>query len=182
MRATLSSTPRTARAAVVAVAALSAVGLSACGGDTAGTEAGADVEDVVEEEPAEEEPAEEEPLEDGPYEGVYDTAFYDGVDTYVGEEVVLSADVNEVITPESFTIAGTDDTSVEALLVVGATGDTELAPETTVGVTGTVQEAFVVTEVEEELGVDLDDALFAEWEQEPYVVADDVEVLENAEG
>lgn len=177
MRATLSSTPRTARAAVAALAALSAVGLSACGGDTAGTEAGADVEDVTAEEPAE-----EEPLEDGPYEGVYDTAFYDGVDGYVGEEVVLSADVNEVITPESFTIAGTDDTSVEALLVVGATGDTQLAPETTVEVTGTVMESFVLTDVEDELGVDLDDALFTEWEQEPYVVAEDVEVLENAEG
>jgi hypothetical protein len=119
---------------------------------------------------------------EGPYDGIYDTAFYEGLDSYVGEEVTLSADVNEVITPEAFSIAGTDDTSVEALLVVGATGDTELAPETTVGVTGTVQEAFVVTEVEEELGGDLDDALFAEWEQEPYVVADDVEVLENAEG
>ena len=177
MRATLSSTPRTARAAVAAVAALSALGLSACGGDTAGTEAGADVEDVVEEEPLEEEPAAA-----GPYDGVYDSAFYDEVDSYVGEEVVLSADVNEVITPESFTIAGTDDTSVEALLVVGATGDTELAPETTVGVTGTVMESFVVTDVEDELGVDLDDALFTDWEQEPYVVAEDVAVLENAEG
>ncbi|SDN76047.1 hypothetical protein [Geodermatophilus sp. DSM 45219] len=164
--------PRTVRTAAVAVAAVSTLGLSACGGDTAGTEAGADVEDVVEEEP----PA------DGPYDGVYDSAFYDEVDSYAGEEVTLSADVDEVITPEAFTIAGTDDTSVEALLVVGATGDTELAPETTVGVTGTVMESFVLTDVEEDLGVDLDDALFAEWEQEPYVVAESVAVLENAEG
>ena len=164
--------PRAVRTAAVAVAAVSTLGLSACGGDTAGTEAGADVEDVVE----------EEPLEDGPYDGVYDSAFSDEVDGYAGEEVTLSADVNEVITPEAFTIAGTDDTSVEALLVVGATGDTELVPETTVGVTGTVMESFVLTDVEADLGVDLDDALFAEWEQEPYVMAESVDVLENAEG
>ena len=66
-------------------------------------------------------------------------------------------------------------------VVVGATGDAQLSPETTVEVTGTVQQAFVVTEVEEELGVNLDDALFAEWEQEPYVVADSVEVIENVD-
>ena len=170
MRTTLGTTPKGTRIAVAAFAAVSTVGLTACSG-TAGSEAGADVEDVVEEESAVAEP----------YEGPYDTDFYDGVDGYVGEQVTLSADVNEVITPEAFTIAGTDDTTVEALLVVGATGNAELAPETTVEVTGTVQDAFVVTEVEEELGVDLDDALFAEWEQEPYVVADGVEVLENVD-
>ncbi|TFV57714.1 hypothetical protein E4P41_14095 [Geodermatophilus sp. DF01-2] len=171
MRTTLASKPRSVRAAVVAVAAFSTVGLSACGGDTAGTEAGTDVEDIVEEEPA----------ADGLFEGVYDTAFYDEIDSYVGQEVVLSADVNEVITPTAFTIAGTDDTSVEALLVVGATENNELAPETTVEVTGTVQQAFVITEVEEEFGIDLDDELFVDWEQEPYVVADTVEVLENVD-
>ncbi|MGY1683199.1 hypothetical protein [Geodermatophilus sp. SYSU D01176] len=170
MRTTLGSTPKGIRTAVAAVAAVSTLGLTACS-DTAGSEAGADVEDVVE----------EEALEEEPFEGPYDTEFHEGVDEYVGEQVTLSADVNEVITPEAFTIAGTDDTTVEALLVVGATGNAQLAPETTVEVTGTVQEPFVVTEVEEELGVDLDDALFAEWEQEPYVVADSVEVLENVD-
>jgi hypothetical protein len=43
-------------------------------------------------------------------------------------------------------------------------------------------ESFVLTDGEDELGVDLDDALSTDWEQEPYVVAEDVEVLENAEG
>ena len=170
MRTSRGTTPKAIRTTVAAIAVVSALGLTACS-DTAGAEAGADVEDV----------AEEESLDEGLYEGPYDTDFYDGLDGYVGEQVTLSADVNEVITPETFTIAGTDDTTVEPLLVVGATGDAQLAPETTVEVTGTVQESFVVTDVEEELGVDLDDALFAEWEQEPYVVADNVEVLENVD-
>ncbi|RBY90192.1 hypothetical protein DQ244_12035 [Blastococcus sp. TBT05-19] len=170
MRTTLSTRTTTARAAMAMAAAASVLGLSACSG-TAGSESGADVEDVVEEEAA----------ADEPFDGPYDTEFYEDVDDYTGEEVTLSADVNEVITPEAFTIAGTDDTTVEALLVVGATGDAELASETTVKVTGTVEEAFVLTDVEDELGVDLDDALFTEWEDEPYVVADDVEVLENVD-
>ncbi len=170
MRTILGATPKGIRTAVAAFAAVSTIGLTACG-DTAGSEAGADVEDV----------AEEEAINEGAYGGPYDPDFYEGVEDYLGEQVTLSADVNEVITPEAFTIAGTDDTSVEALLVVGATGDAQLAPEATVEVTGTVQETFVVTEVEEELGVDLDDALFTEWEQETYVVADSVEILENVD-
>ncbi len=138
MRTTLGTTPKGIRTAVAAFAAVSTLGLTACS-DTAGSEAGADVEDVVE----------EEAVVDEPFEGPYDTEFYEGVDEYVGEQVTLSADVNEVITPEAFTIAGTEDTTVEALLVVGATGDAQLSPETTVEVTGTVQEAIVVTSVPE---------------------------------
>ena len=171
MRTSLTRRSLAVRTGVAAFAAASTLGLTACGGDTAGTEAGADVEDVTE----------EEPLEDGPYDGVYDTAFYEDINTWVGQEVVLSADVNEVITPTAFTIAGTDDTSVEPLLVVGATENNGLAAETTVEVTGTVQEAFVVTEVEEELGIDLDDALFEEYAEENYVVAENVEVLETVD-
>lgn len=178
MRTTLPSKPRTVRTTVVVVAALSTVGLSACGGDTAGTETGADVEDVAGDEPA---AGAQEPLAD-PYAGVYDTAFSEGIDSYVGQDVTLSADVDEIITPEAFTIAGADDTTVESLLVVGATGNDQLSPETTVQVTGTVQDAFTITEVEEQLGVDLDDALFTEYEQEPYVMAQGVEVFENAAG
>ncbi|MGY1608429.1 hypothetical protein [Geodermatophilus sp. SYSU D00700] len=167
---TTPTTPKSVRVAVAAFAAVSTVGLSACS-DTAGSETGTDVEDVVEEESAVAEA----------YEGPYDTDFHEGLGEYTSEQVTLSADVDEVITPEAFTIAGADDTTVDSLLVVGAAGDAQLSPETTVEVTGTVQERFVIAEAEEDLGVDLDDALFAEWEQEPYVVADDVEVLENVD-
>lgn len=48
--------------------------------------------------------------------------------------------------------------------------------------TGTVQQAFDVATVEEDLGADLDDTLFEDYGSEPYVVADGVGVLENAEG
>jgi hypothetical protein len=44
-----------------------------------------------------------------------------------------------------------------------------------------VHDSFVLADVEEELGDLGDDALFADWEEEPYVVADDVEVLEHVD-
>lgn len=152
---------KTAAALVLPFAALTFVG---CG--TSGPEEGATVEDVVE---GEEEPLEEDALA---YDGVYDTAFYDDYDSLVGEEVTVSAKVNEILSPEAFVIAGTDDTTVEPLLIVHNLGELpELQEELTVAVTGTVQEAFVLTDVEEELGVDLDDERYADWEGERYIQA-----------
>ncbi|GAB3349395.1 hypothetical protein [Modestobacter lapidis] len=184
MRRITSKRPVAVRTTVAAFAAVSTLGLAACGG-TAGDEEGADVADVAQEDVVEEDVTEEdaagEDVATGPFEGPYDSAFYDEVDSYVGEEVVLSADVNEVLSPMSFTIAGTDDTTVESLLVVGAGEDNQLAPETTVEVTGTVEESFVIEDVEEQLGVDLEDELFTDFDQEPYVMAGNVEVLENVD-
>jgi hypothetical protein len=192
-----------ARASLAAAAVAATPGFAACGADTAGTEAGADVEDVSEdagqdpgedvadevtgevapgEAEPEQEPLDDEPLAAEPYVGPYDAAFAGDVGSYVGQVVNLSADVDEVLTPTAFTIAGTDDTTVEALLVVGATEDTDLSPGTTVAVTGTVQESFTVRDAEERLRVDLDDTRFAAWEQQPYVIANSVEVAEDAQG
>lgn len=156
--------PRSTRALAAGVMAVAALGLTACGEDedTAGTETGASVEDV--QEGADEDAA-------GPYDGVYDSSFYDDVESYDGETVTLSADVNEVLTPTSFTIAGTDDTEVEELLVVSADASNDLAADLTVEVTGMVHDAFDLTTAEEDLGTDLDDALYEDWDGEPFVEA-----------
>lgn len=151
-----------ARTAAGGVLALTAMSLAACG-DTAGPETGTDVQDI------------QEAADDGPYEGPYDRSFSEDLDSYQDEEVTVSADVAEVLSPSSFVIAGTDDTAVEPLLVVGATEVTGLEPDLTVAVTGTVDETFVLAEVEEELGVDLDDALYTAYDQEPYLKATGVD-------
>ncbi|TFV57718.1 hypothetical protein E4P41_14115 [Geodermatophilus sp. DF01-2] len=153
------------RAAVAAAAAAPALALSACGEDTAGPEVGTTVEDIQEDAAS----------DVGPFEGVYDSDFSDDIESYEGREVRVSADVNEVLSPTAFTIAGTDDTTVDELLVVGAEESNNLAPDLTVAVEGTVRLAFDLAEAEAELGADLDDALGEEWAGEPYIVAESID-------
>lgn len=152
-----------ARTAVVGVFAVSALTLTGCSDDTAGPETGTDVEDIQEEEAV------------GPYDGLYDTTFYDNIDSYVGEEVTVSADVNEIVSPTSLTIAGTEDTDVEPMLVVSADEVSGLEPDLTVRVTGTVHEAFDLPTVEDEMGLDLDDELYDEFDGEPYIEATSID-------
>ncbi|GAA2024953.1 hypothetical protein WDZ16_01810 [Pseudokineococcus marinus] len=153
-------------------AAALALGLGACG-DTAGDEDGTSVEDVNE--------AESEVEVDGEgdyaYDGLYDTSYADQQDDLIGQEVTLSASVDEVLDDTSFTIAG-DGSGLEPLLVVDAGSDTAsmVQPDQEVDVSGTVEEVFVLTEVEADLGVDLDDELYAEWEGQTYLSADAVDV------
>ncbi|WP_432545574.1 hypothetical protein [Kineococcus sp. SYSU DK004] len=157
-----------ARAAAAGVLAFSVVGLTGCG-DTAGPEEGVSVEDVQEGGDSTEEPGAE------VYDDVYGSAFYDGLNEYYGEEVTVSADVNTVVDDTSFVIAGTDDTSVDPMLVIGADSTSELEPGLTVRVTGTVYETFDLTTVEEELGTDLDDELFGDYDAQPYIDATNVD-------
>jgi hypothetical protein len=148
-----------ARAVVGALLAVSALSLSACG-DTAGPEQGADVESVQEE-------ADDAEGYDGPYDG----RFSDDLNSYVGKKVTVSADVSRQLSPTAFTIAGTDDTSVEPLLILGADPATQITEDLTVKVTGTVVTNFDLATVEEEKSVDLTDEMFADFEGEPYIDA-----------
>jgi hypothetical protein len=70
---------------------------------------------------------------------------------------------------------------VEPLLVVGAEETAELEPDLAVAVTGTVQQAFDLPRVEEDLGVDLNDELFEQWDGEPYIVAETVDTAVPAD-
>lgn len=162
---------RATRLAAVSLLSAAAFGLTACG--TAGPETGADVEDVQEGEVVETTgPAEDVAAE--PYVGPYDTAFYDEAVTYAGEEVTLSAEVNTVLSPTAFTIAGTDDTTVSPLLVISGEQMTDLEEGQAVQVTGIVHEAFDLPQVEEEMAEELDDDLFADYDGQPYIEATDV--------
>lgn len=161
------------RFGTVGALSLAALGLAGCG--TSGPETGTDVEDIQEENPVEETTAEETTAAGTMYDGVYDQGFYDDLDSYEGQTVTVSAEVNEVISPSSFTIAGTDETTVEALLVVHDTQLSELQPELTVKVTGTVHKAFDLPTVEEETGLDLEDELYEQWNGEPYIQATEVD-------
>lgn len=170
------------RTAIASVLTMSAFGLTACG-DTAGDEEGVSVEDVQEED-QEVDPSvdadsdvdtEPEGDADWAYEGNFDAEFFDTANDYAGQEVNVSADVNEVLSDDAFTIAGTDDTSVDEMLVVGADSTSELENDLTVSVTGTVQEDFDLVTVEENLGVDLEDELYEDWDGQTYIEASSID-------
>lgn len=175
---------RSKAVAVPLTMVLAGAGLTACSNDTAGSEAGADVEaiqeDSAEEEPLEEEPLEEEPLEEQPVEDEDPLVFgdtFDDAQSFVGETVTVSADVNEIIAPGIFTIAGTENTTLEPLRVV-ADPATDVEPDVAVEVTGTVYQFNPddLAEAEGVLGDAFDPALFEEVEEgEPYIVATAVE-------
>lgn len=116
------------------------------------------------------------------YTGVYNKAFYDDVEFYVGEEVILAAIVGEVISPHVFTIVNStappengdvdvDEVIVEPLLVVHEEEIAGLIPGMPVGVIGIVGEAFYPDIIQQDLQVDLGNEVFQEWEAQPYVEA-----------
>jgi hypothetical protein len=110
-----------------------------------------------------------------PYTGEYDEAFEDDLDVYVGVEVTVLGRVDEVLTSSAFTIVGPEGITVEPLLVVAAEEVGELTPGTPVTVAATVGREFEVAEVESELGVDLEDAQFEQWQGQEYLAATIVE-------
>lgn len=159
---------RPARLVAGSMLAVAALGITACS-ETEGDEKGASIEDVQEEDS-------DFASADNFYDGAYDSDFADDMDSYVGQEVTLSAEVAEVVSDKAFSIAGGD---VEALLIVGAESQNDIEPGQLVKVTGTVKKALTVTELEDELQFELDDNLFIDWEGEPYVVATKVDSTVN---
>ncbi len=140
--------------------------LAACSNDTAGPETGVDVEDVVE--------GDDEVLEEpdpGPYDDIYGEDFFESITDYIDTEVVLSATVGEVLSDTALTIAGTEDTTVEPLLIIHAEPVDGLERDIVVQVTGIPYSRLGIAEVEERMGLDLDDEQLAEWEGQPYVEA-----------
>lgn len=151
------------RAAIAGIAATSALLLTACG-DTAGSEAGVDVADI-----------QQEPVVDDA--GVFDTPDYADPMSFVGQTVTVSAEVNDLISTQAFTIAGTLQTGADELLIVSAGGGPAVTEDSAVEVTGTVLERFDVVGAEEFVGADLDDGLFTDRNGEPYIQADTVELI-----
>lgn len=152
---------RVKKVATTAGIASAALGFTACGdeGDTSGSEEKVSIEE----------------LQQTPEE-------------YVGQAVVVSADVNEDITPQAFAIAATGESSVVPLLVLHL--EDEADPEEQGGsfdaqdglaveVTGTVKESFDVAALEDETGKDLNESALANWAGQPYIAAEEVDVVGN---
>lgn len=160
------------KAAALAVLPITVLGVASCGEQSV-YEAGVDLEDPDEGFLAGEEESDNS-LDSGPYDEVYDQSFWDELTIYFGEEVTLSAQVRESLDTYAFTLAGMDDTTVEPLLVLHQGEIQQLEPGQALVVHGTVHEYLDIETVEEELGVDLDNALYEQWEDDPYLLATSV--------
>lgn len=148
-------------ALAVSAAGLGLGVLAGCGGDTAGPETGASVGEIQNDQA----PAE---------------AAENDVMSFVGQTVTVSAEVNEIIAPDAFTIAGDGFFGGEPLLIVSPPGGPAVQEGSPVQVTGTVRQAFDLPAVEQEFGFDLDDNLFGAYSGEPYIAASNIDpTLEN---
>lgn len=108
-------------------------------------------------------------------------------DQYYGKQITVNGTVGRVIEPNTFALtsdeAAESDESfeVEAALVAGREGSIpNLSEGQRVRVTGEVQR-FNRQEIEQELDVNLDDSLYAEYEEKPVVLPGVVEVLAGGE-
>lgn len=181
---------RSMRLMAAGVFAVAGLGLAGC--NTEGPEEGTDVEDISEGEVAESSPAAEElpegdAAESSPaneelgagYVGPYDQTFYDEADTFVGQEVTISAEVTETLSDDTFVIAGGAGTTVDPLLIVEAQEIPSLDEGQVVELMGTVQQGFDVAAAEEQLGIELEDELYADYVGGPYLEATSGEILEE---
>ena len=107
----------------------------------------------------------------------------DNPDEFYGKDVTLSGLVTEVVGPNAVAIGGDELIGGDPVLIVGAQqldriveglpeGEPfEVQQQDLVQASGTLRE-FDIAEVEEDIGYDLDDNVFGDWEGEPVVIAD----------
>ncbi|MEX5302308.1 hypothetical protein [Kocuria sabuli] len=166
----------TARTAAAALAAAAGLGLAGC--STEGPETGADVEDVTEGEVLESSPAPENgPTTGDAFVGDYDQGFSDERETYVGQQVTLSAEVSDVISDDGLVIAGTAENTVDPLLVLYDMDQVDVEEGQVVEVVGTVQQSFDPSTLDDQAQEDFTDELYQDHDQQPYVEASSVRLL-----
>lgn len=99
----------------------------------------------------------------------------DDLSSRAGEEITVTAEVEDVVTDQVFTINSLDGNDLEPIVVTNVDGDQVVDAGTPVRVTGLVAETFILTDVEETVGVQLDDELLADFENRPYLEATHVD-------
>jgi hypothetical protein len=104
---------------------------------------------------------------------------------FYGKEVTIDGEVVDSLGPRAFVLGEREGLDTARVLVLGAAalpvaeGRSEDAPfldDDEVQVSGMVR-PFRQDELERELGFDLDDAVFADWENEPTLVATSVQLV-----
>jgi hypothetical protein len=167
MRHLMQTRPTTRRVAAVATLVLLALPVSACSQD----EGAVDTDDAVE--TTDDDPTEPEAGADP--ESLSFDEVSDDLAGRAGEEVTVTAQVDDVVTDQVFTITSLDGTTLEPIVVVGAETSEVIEADTPIRVTGVVADTFVLTDVEETVGIQLDDEILGNFENRPYLEATHIE-------
>ncbi|MGP1386945.1 MAG: hypothetical protein ACTS2F_25535 [Thainema sp.] len=103
----------------------------------------------------------------------------ENVDTLIGQTVTVRSAVQETVGDSSFLLEADGG---ESILVVNATTAPFAVPteEVPVQVTGEVAE-FVQVDVENQYGLDLDDAIYGDYEGQPAIIADSLALAPTTE-
>lgn len=94
------------------------------------------------------------------------------VQSFVGQQATVTADVVQIIGPHAFAIAHRNGTQ---LLVVHREPAPNLTVNTPVRVTGTARPSFNVPAAQQFAGVDFKDDWFGAFDGEPYIVASNID-------
>lgn len=94
----------------------------------------------------------------------------ENTEAYVGETVTVSGEVERVINPHAFLFGDA------MVLAISAEERDDIFVEPTAYIRGTVQ-VFDQVEIEEQLGLDLDDEQFAEFDGKPVVIVEALDLV-----
>jgi len=96
------------------------------------------------------------------------------IGAYIGRTVSVRSDVTNILAESGFLLQNEGWFGGQEVLVINATGQPVLLPEDIeLQVTGEVSQ-FVLADVERDYGVDLDPELYADYEQQPVIIAESV--------
>lgn len=107
----------------------------------------------------------------------------DDLVSYLGQTVSVREEVEEVVGNYAFLLDDDELFGGEEILIINASGeavDLVEGEDTQVQVTGEVRE-FVLADLEQEYGFDLDDTLFVDYDQQPAIVAQSIALSPDPE-
>ncbi len=103
----------------------------------------------------------------------------DNPEAYIGQTATVTGEVSSLINAQAFRMNEDNLLDIGDEILVLYVQDTpmiNLTEETSVRVTGTVTN-FVQADIENQYGFDLDDTLFAEFEDRPAIIADEIDLV-----
>ncbi|MEC4984919.1 MAG: hypothetical protein SAJ37_21815 [Oscillatoria sp. PMC 1068.18] len=106
----------------------------------------------------------------------------ENTEDYIGQEISVRSKVNQKVDETSFTLNDSRFFDGDEILIINATGTPFVLPEdeTEVQVTGKVEQ-FTVVDFEKEYSLDLDEEVYAEYEEKPAIVAQSLALAPDPE-